>query len=176
MLSKPSGPTSKATKNEKNKNNFATVGLSHDLTRTKRDDSKKNSFTLVSCLFGVSRKNDETNNSMKINELKNRFCRTQKDFQRFRWRQISREIDAKKQKGFRLKTPFFSAQEFFGKTKFDRCSTDLAPRIDGTGRREDHLYNMQKNLEYRSRQMDKNKQETRKKAKKQIRNGPKKTW
>ena len=65
-----------------------------------------------------------------------------------------------------LELHFFRVQEFFGKTKFDRCSTDLAPRIDGTGRREDHLYNMQKNLEYRSRQMDKNKQETRKKAKK----------
>ena len=71
MLSKPSGPTSKATKNETK--NFATVGLSHDLTRTKRDDSKKNSFTLVSCLFGVSRKNDETNYSMKSNELKKSF-------------------------------------------------------------------------------------------------------
>ena len=73
-----------------------------------------------------------------------------------------------------LELHFFRVQEFFGKTKFDRCSTDLAPRIDGTGLREDHLYNMQNNLEYRSRQMDKNKQETRKKAKKQIRNGPKK--
>ena len=44
MLSKPSGPTSKATKNEKN--NFATVGLSHDLTRTKPDDSKKKTASL----------------------------------------------------------------------------------------------------------------------------------
>ena len=60
----------------------------------------------------------------------------------------------------------FSGPRVFRKTKFDRCSTDLAPRIDGTGRREDHLYNMQKNLEYRSRQMDKNKQETRKKSEK----------
>ena len=110
MLSKPSGPTSKATKNETK--NFATVGLSHDLTRTKRDDSKKNSFTLVSCLFGVSRKNDETNYSMKSIELKKSFLSNTKRLSAIPVTSNQPGNRRKEAKRLQTKTPFFSAQEF----------------------------------------------------------------